>query len=626
MFRTVYMLVLGVAGVLPTVVWRAQAQVPEVLPQAGRVATPSTVSFRQDLNAYAWLYDLGGQVQAGRLQVGVRERFQSSMLRLGLGGDKWKDDQHLEASARWQFSPRVAMTLRALSSVLSDRQSGFRNDVRTEQVRGSARVRLSQHSWAQVSLGGKHDRLFGHQDWGLSYDSGLGIDGAVVGGYVNTLQVEYGGDRFPVRRNQDLALAYGVFRQFVPGTSDSLRVFFTSRRRDNYFSAAGEVESYQERPAGLENRLAYRLLPELDLALGNAVRYREVEVALRDRGEVKDRRRRQDQEFDHWLRLALTRGGLGWHLHLGYWAQDQRYDMPRIQAPSPFSPRAAFVTPANRSSRLTVISEAGVRMSTADSLAKRFSISMLRYDTPDTNNFDDRDELRIGASLLFEHLFASGLKLQAMLSVNLYHMVYLFAERSADNNWNRVFRLTARGFYAPSPRLLFYQSFEVLANYVDYDYEQVFEETRSFVFRKFVADDSLSWQVSRHSRLYGECRLLLEENGRLYWDEWAERPLISRRSLWLRLGWKHRLTSHMEIEPGFFSYRRQGWRHSLDTQGTWLLEEYERHWSRGPVFSLGYGGPSGLRLQLRASRRRVLATGQAPQTLNSVDLALTWLF
>jgi len=275
---------------------------------------------------------------------------------------------------------------------------------------------------------------------------------------------------------------------------------------------------------------------------------------------------------------------------------------------------------------LTFVNDAGIGLGAADSLTSHFSVSLLRYDTPDTNNFDDRDELRISGSFLAQHLFSAGLKLQLMLSVNLYHMVYLYAERSADNNWNRVLRLTARGFYAPTPELSLYQSFEVLANYVDYDYEQVFEETRSFVFRKFVADDSLSWHVTSHSQLYAESRLQLEENGRLYWDRWAERPLVSRTSLWVRLAWKYRLWRSTEVAPGFLFYRRHGWRHSVSGQGTWLQEEVERHVSRGPALAVEYVGVSGLRLQARVTRRRVDATGQAPHTLNSVDLGLTWLF
>ncbi len=64
----------------------------------------------------------------------------------------------------------------------------------------------------------------------------------------------------------------------------------------------------------------------------------------------------------------------------------------------------------------------------------------------------------------------------------------------------------------------------------------------------------------------------------------------------------------------------------MSSQDIWRQEEFERHLSRGPVLAVEYTGPSGLRFQVRVNRRRVDATGQAPHTLNSVDLALTWLF
>ncbi|MBC7186682.1 MAG: hypothetical protein H5U38_06570 [Calditrichaeota bacterium] len=601
------------------------AEAQQLFFPTGFARTPSTVSFRQDLNAYGWLYDLGYHYGRGRLLLGMRERFQASMLRVGLGEDKWKDDQNLEALAAYQLAPGLRLSLRATSSAFVDRQSGFRNDVRTDYLGGNVRVGITDRMWAEASLGSKWDQRFDRADWGLTYGTRLDIDRALLGGYVNTLQLELGGDQFPVRTNRDLALGYAVCREFAPGTSDSLRIALSNRRRDNYFSPAGDIETYEERPAGIYNHLTYRLSPNLHLSLQNAASYREVEVSLREESKVRDRRRRRDQEFEHWVGLDFARGAASWRTLVGYWAQDQRYDMPVTKAPSPFSPRAAFVTPENRSSRLTLVNEAGLGLA-ADSLAGRFSLSLLRYDTPDTNNFDDRDELRISGSFLLQHFFSSQLKLQLMASVNLYHMVYLFAERSADNNWNRVFRLTTRGFFAPTPELSFYQSFEVLANYVAYDFEQTFEETRSFVFRKFVADDSLNWQLSSRSRLYAESRLLLEENGRLYWEQWAERPLVSRTSLWVRLAWKYHLTRALELAPGFLYYRRQGWRHAVTSRQAWLEEEYERHFSRGPVLSVEYAAPSGLRLQARATRRRVHTTGQVPHTLNSVDLGLTWLF
>ncbi len=491
--------------------------------------SPSTISFRQDLNAYGWLYDLGHQLTRRRLRLDVRDRFQASMLRVGAAGDKWRDDHNLQALAAYELSPRVAVGVQASFSSLVDKQSGLRNDVRTDYMGGQVRVAIAPRMWAEASLGSKWDQRFDRADWGLSCGSKAAVDRAVLGGYVNSLQLELGSDWFPVRTNREAGLGYAVSREFAPGTSDSLRIQVASRRRDNYFSSAGDVESYEEQPAGISHRLRYRLLPSLHVRLSNAAHYRRVQVSLYDDKKLRDRRRRQDQEFEHWAGLEFTQGNVSWRTHLGYWAQDQRYHMPSTQTPSPFSPRAAFVTPANRSSRLTLVNETGLRMSIADSLSSRFSVSLLRYDTPDTNNFDDRDELRVTGFLLMEHAFSSGLKLQVMLGVNLYHMVYLFAERSADNNWNRVFRLTARGFYAPTSQLSLYQSFEVLANYVDYDYEQVFEETRSFVFRKFVADDSLSWQVTDRSQLYAESRFQVEENGRLFWERWQERPLVSRR-------------------------------------------------------------------------------------------------
>ena len=261
-----------------------------------------------------------------------------------------------------------------------------------------------------------------------------------------------------------------------------------------------------------------------------------------------------------------------------------------------------------------------------DSLQSYFSINKFQYDTPDTINFDDRDELRINTSVIASRKLGSYLKLKALASVNLYHMVYIFGERSADNNWNRIFRLQTYLDYHPLRTLQIKQGFEVLANYVDYDYEPPNTSVRSFVFRKFSTDDSIHVRLSNRSSFDIDYRLQLDEHGRLFWDNWTEQMLVTRKSHWFRISYRYTLTPSVWFSPGFSLYRRDEWRHSTDPFGVMMKEKASALFSRGPAMRFFYVPSSKVRVQISATRLAVDAQNQNRYFINNIDLQLYWYF
>ena len=124
-------------------------------------------------------------------------------------------------------------------------------------------------------------------------------------------------------------------------------------------------------------------------------------------------------------------------------------------------------------------------MTDNDSLSMMFLISRFQHDTPDSNNFDDRDEYRATAILGYSHWFSPVLRIGFEAKLNLHHLVYIFSERSVNNNWNRILQLASSIKYRPSPMFVWSQQVELSANYTNYDFEELQSQIRSFVFRKF---------------------------------------------------------------------------------------------------------------------------------------------
>lgn len=151
--------------------------------------------------------------------------------------------------------------------------------------------------------------------------------------------------------------------------------------------------------------------------------------------------------------------------------------------------------------------------------------SVLKYDTQSKLNFDDRDEL--GFLVYVAHRFNNlrNLILVTSVDLNLYHTVYIFSQKSSNNNWNRVLRFTSRSFFEPSENFRNIGTFSVLANYTVYDFQDVVSSVKSYSFRQVNLKDSLIIKFSKHFGTDIFSELKFYERGELNWSEFTQRPV-----------------------------------------------------------------------------------------------------
>jgi hypothetical protein len=182
-------------------------------------------------------------------------------------------------------------------------------------------------------------------------------------------------------------------------------------------------------------------------------------------------------------------------------------------------------TKNNHSALVKMTGEAYYNLSLSNRLELVGSASIMKYDTPSEKNFDDRDELNY--LLYFAHRYNNlkNLTLLTSIDVNLYHTVYVLAEKSSNNNWNRVIRLTSRSTFSPGRHLRNVGVFSVLANYTVYDFEDIISTVRSYSFRQLNLKDSLITMFTDKlgSGIYGELKLY--ERGELNWSAFSTKPI-----------------------------------------------------------------------------------------------------
>lgn len=585
------------------------------------------LGFRQEFNTYSWTAKASMNRQVSRkLLFEFRENLRTSLLRIASEGDRWKDDQALDIKASFLLSSQWIIMSHIKSIVFLDKQSGFNNDVRSHAGFLGMRYTPSPAIGGSLSLGPKWDSRYNQNDRGLAFTVDAHAANLDLGGYDNSLSVALGQDRYDRRSNSNLLASYRVARQFAEGAADSLNLFLSNQRRDNYVSLGGDIESQRENIKGAKNTIFYDVGNGLNMSLDTQLDFKNVELLQYGETTEERRRKRHDQRFANDLSVRLNRKKLRGRFDLSYWIQEQRYDLDLSHSDRPFSARTAFITPDNSSSRSLFSALVNSSISTRDSLSGYASLSKFQYDTPDTANFDDRDELRINTRASWSHRFNRSLRLELLLGANLYHMVYIFGERSADNNWNRIFMLRPSIVYRPVERFKIHQAFEVLANYVDYDFEDTNVQTRSFVFRKFAMTDSLFYRLTPRTSLLFDYRLQLEENGQLYWDQWSEKIIVDRSKQWAHIYWRYEIGGQFQLNPGYTVYSRNEWRYMEIVRGAQRREKAGTYISHGPVLRLRYAPSPKIYAVINATRYKVEFSGQEDSFINNIEVDVRWLF
>lgn len=385
-------------------------------------------------------------------------------------------------------------------------------------------------------LGYRWDNQGDIRDKGVHYLFGARTRELVVDGYQLGAEGEFHDDRLDPRRLEGHFVRGGILKTFNGRTRDSMEVGFIRNRREFHTLADStrRIDSRVEQVFTFSNLLDYELNPEMVTSLFVSTLGRRLDRdsrALEDRppatfgNEIDEFRL---ETFLQWRYRSLT-GTTNAFTRLHYSERNESHAAkPDADAPqelqAQFNQRNTQERTKNNLARRTILAGAvEFPVTTSDAVSIAGSTSILRYDTPSDENTEDRDELVAALSVITHHSVSPGLEVSIALEGNLSHTVYLLGERSSNNNYNRVLRLSPRTLARPFSWLTTMNAFEVLANYTVYDFEEQAALVRSFSYRQFGWLDSTSVEVSRSIGLDFLSYLKLYERGQLKWTDFVER-------------------------------------------------------------------------------------------------------
>jgi|GEM_PF-1689341 len=418
---------------------------------------------------------------------------------------------------------------------------------------------------------------------------GKGLD---WGGFISDISAAASGQFLEDRTNREINTGYRAWREYSEHSSNLFSADYRNYVREFPLAASAQIDRRSEEEFRLQDKLSYRILQPLDLIVEMQFARRKIEPSSLSASNNL-------QETSTGLAAGTESKFWGHHTILTFSAAGQNQDYPSRKV-------------EGRQYRLD-LTDGFVLL--GDSLKLVGMLSRHQYDVaPDLYSIDTRDELRHSYRVIHDHNFGGGLNLQTELRADFYHLVYLQAERSADNNWERFFLFSPEVAYH-SPQWSSRSKFRVSADYIDYDFPEASPVSR--VFRKFSADDSMHFRLNREWSVRLQHLLLLEDQGNLNWDAFVQElsDEYYTNDLTFTLFRKY---WGLEWGLNWSYYHRQAYH----TNAAGDLTAGERIISRGSGITVKGLAPYRLTVEFSASSRRIEESAKAPYYQTLIDFSI----
>lgn len=596
----------------------------------------SSLGFERVLNTFIWNGTMFYDRQFNGIELTFRQFLRSRLIRTDQRSvqDEYGDTLAIgvPVSERWQFR------LQQASAVVSDNRAIDLTKLAQHQVLAGIRMNPAPRVTFGILGGYEIDAQQNERDEGFAYRAEAGADdlrfeefrGAVNGRWTQSLLT----NRRPSSGNLDVTLV----REFGSDARNTILVSYDRLRREFYTAAGPDVQKAFQTSSNIFRRdastfevseqLDYRSSERLQLFFRGGLMNRTIDRSLSYKvfssgsGPLLDTRIQEMQLYGEAGTVYQAAEWLGLDLNVSYREREERHRVVTEQnAPVSLVERQQRSESRleNIAQRTSVSSQVRAIISDSDKLNFAGSASILRYDTPDTTNVDERDELLVTFGFQEHHRFSNELTLTLSADVSLSHLVYLKSVQSANNNWNRVIRFSPSVVYAPSERFRTVNQAEVLGNYTVYDFEDQGALTRSFSFRQASWLDSTSVQITQLLKfsLVGELRIY--ERGILVWKEFKERPqnYFVEQTYWPQVVYE--AARHLRLALGYRyfgqnRYKYQGGKRILERQ----LE------TAGPTVSVVWDGLASQQVSVEGWNETQRQDQQVTRTIPNLSLRVTF--
>lgn len=237
----------------------------------------------------------------------------------------------------------------------------------------------------------------------------------------------------------------------------------------------------------------------------------------------------------------------------------------------------------NNSGRTSLILDLSYLVSNTNTFGISGSASALRYDTDFDENYDDRDEFANFASIYHIYNNLVNFNVETRFDIIFSRMNYIYSERSANNNKNKIYRLSSLSSYSPVSNLTTKNFVQVLANYTVYDYEDIISQIQSFSYRQLSIADSTTYFFTSKFYLGFYGILKYYEQGQFNNTSFSVKPIAYYEEQLLNPSVNYLLNGFVNIGIGFKFFQQD--RYLYENAVKTLANNYKTY---GPIGTLNF--------------------------------------
>lgn len=594
----------------------------------------ASVMFDKLFDSYRWNAGINYRKQLGAVSLHINEQFRSSLIRTNR--NLIRDEQLLNLEVQHKWGSNLFGTGKVSSFILSDDKNIGIQSASSHAFYGGVGYIPFERITLIPLVGLRFDNQIGTKDKGPSYHLNIIADGLDISGYRTTLNGTAQYDKLTPRTLETYSNILSIERNFFEKTQNLFQVQYSRTRRDFYiaadttlkrhFAISNNINTRMEEVLTFSNALDYKAARMLVFRFEGKILMRDIERNLRYRAVSQSTAAMfntniNELRIDGAAEAQYSTRKLSTAVQFLYQERDEKHGIQREEHFSLFlidSASRMEERKNNYSKRSLLGVNLGLALTNSDSIVFSGTSSLLRYDTPSLLNDDDRDELFYILSLTTLHRFSRYLRGQFTAEANLMHLVYLNASRSANNTWNRIFRLSPRMEYSPSNGISTVNTFEVLANYTVYDFEFPGAQTQSHVFRQFGFIDSTTIELTNRIGFEWYSYIRLYERGELYWKEFTEKPLNYFEDKTFIGTLSCRFTLRLLLSCGIRYFSQSRFQYIGSEKA---LEFFLR--SIGPLTKIQWDVSSRTQFLLKGWYERLSQTGQSTNSIANMTMTLS---
>lgn len=509
-------------------------------------ATTIFTSYNKVLNVHSFNSIIKLNQNFGKFDFKFTNRFNSNIIFSSI--KNIRDENYLSS----QFGYSITNFLKPSIAIESRRINDNRKIGISRFKDLSIKSLLIVNPYSSIKLspfyGYKTEEQFEREETGKTF----GLEGNLNEAYLSSnflTNLKIQNDNLSIRKNKLLNTEILIENLLSDYLHSQSRFYFNRISRDYFtqidsntarlFNTDFNIENRDDNVLDFTQRFEVINISDFNLSLAGNFYYRIVDKNVRYKNLNEPTKNIFDSKVNE-FRFNLqseTNFRIGRFLNslkINYSERSEKHSIKRIQNVPDFLYYQRLdeeLQKNNFSTRIILNLQNKINIYRKDTLSLEGSVSKLRYDTPPLENYlnpsliirDDRDELLYIIRLQYLKSFSANLQTNFLLESFNNHLVYIYKERSSNNNWNRVLRLATATNYS-NPAFSTKNHFEVLANYTVYDFEDLFQGSQSFAFRQFIFNDSTKFHLSSKFFFDIVFNLRLSEQGTLNWKRFSSIP------------------------------------------------------------------------------------------------------